>query len=186
VTSTPTATPIALRTVPTADLDRGELAALRSFLESAFPDGFRDDHWSHARGGLHVLARRDGDLVGHAAVVGRQLVVADHTLRTGYVEAVAVAPTARRQGVATALMAEVERLVRGGYELGALAASTDGVGLYEARGWTRWRGPLCALTPQGRTEGDASRVFVLPTPETPGPLDPTLPLTCDWRRGSLY
>jgi aminoglycoside 2'-N-acetyltransferase I len=88
--------------------------------------------------------------------------------------------------VATALMAEVERLVRGGYELGALAASTDGVGLYEARGWIRWQGPLCALTPQGRTEGDASRVFVLPTPETPGPLDPTQPLTCDWRRGSLY
>lgn len=83
-------------------------------------------------------------------------------------------------------MTEVERLVRGGSELGALAASEDGVGLYEARGWTRWRGPLCALTPDGRTEGDASRVYVLPTPETPATLDPALPLVCDWRRGSLW
>ena len=175
-----------LRTLPTADLDAGELVALRAFLDGVFTDGFRDDHWSHARGGLHVLATRDGELVGHAAVVGRQLLVGDRTLRTGYVEAVAVAASARRQGVATALMTEVERLVRGGSELGALAASVDGVGLYEARGWTRWQGPLCALTPDGRTEGDASRVYVLATPETPIALDPTIPLVCDWRRGSLW
>lgn len=186
MTGTPTTAPPVLRTVPTADLDADGLVRLRRFLDGAFPDGFRDDHWSHARGGLHVLATRDDDLVGHAAVVGRQLLVGDRTLRTGYVEAVAVAPGARRQGIAGSLMAEVERLVRGGYELGALAASVDGVGLYESRGWTRWRGPLCALTPDGRTEGDASRVFVLPTPETPVELDPTVPLVCDWRRGSLW
>ncbi|SDF93722.1 GNAT family N-acetyltransferase [Klenkia brasiliensis] len=175
-----------LRTVPTADLGPDGLRELRTFLDGVFTDGFRDDHWSHARGGLHVLASRDGVLVGHAAVVGRQLVAGDLTLRTGYVEAVAVAADARRQGLATALMTEVERLVRGGYELGALAASEDGVGLYESRGWTRWRGPLCAFTPDGRTEGDASRVFVLPTPETPAVLDPELALVCDWRRGSLW
>lgn len=179
-------TPPTLRTVPTADLDPGELRGLRAFLDGAFPDGFSDMHWSHARGGLHVLATRDGEVLGHAAVVGRQLLLGEATLRTGYVEAVAVAATARRQGIASAVMTEVERLVRGGSELGALAASVDGTGLYEARGWTRWRGPLCALTPDGRTEGDASRVFVLPTPETPGPLDPDLPLVCDWRRGSLW
>ncbi|MFC7575353.1 GNAT family N-acetyltransferase [Klenkia terrae] len=87
-----------LRTLPTADLDAGELVALRAFLDGVFTDGFRDDHWSHARGGLHVLATRNGELVGHAAVVGRQLLVGDRTLRTGYVEAVAVASSARRQG----------------------------------------------------------------------------------------
>lgn len=175
-----------LRTVPTADLDTVERTGLRAFLGNAFPDGFDEDHWSHALGGVHVLAHRDGDLVGHAAVVVRQLIAGDRTLRTGYVEAVAVAASARRQGVATALMTEVERLVLGGSELGALAASVDGTALYESRGWTRWRGPLCALTPDGRTEGDASRVFVLPTPETPVRLDPDVALICDWRRGSLW
>lgn len=186
MTSAPPAADLTLRTTPTADLEPAERVQLRAFLDTAFPAGFGDDHWSHALGGVHVLAHRDGELVGHGAVVVRQLIVGDRTLRTGYVEAVAVAASARRRGVATALMSEVERLVLGGSELGALAASVDGTGLYESRGWTRWRGPLCALTPDGRTEGDASRVFVLPTPETPMALEPHLPLVCDWRRGSLW
>ncbi|SCX45259.1 aminoglycoside 2'-N-acetyltransferase I [Klenkia marina] len=172
-----------LRTLPTADLTDDERAGLRGLLDEAFADDrFTDDDWGHALGGLHVLATREGALVGHAAVVARQLLVGDRTLRTGYVEAVAVAAHARRQGVAGALMAEVERLVRGGYELGALAASTDGAALYEARGWTRWTGPLRALTPAGVVDGDDSWVYVLPVE----PVDPALPLTCDWRRGSLY
>lgn len=184
MTSTPTTTPLALRTAPTADLPPVARHELRGLLDEAFAadHGFDDEDWAHALGGLHVLAHRDGVLVGHAAVVARQMLVGDRTLRTGYVEAVAVAPGARRQGVAGALMAEVERLVRGGYELGALAASTDGAALYEARGWTRWRGPLRCLTPDGVVPGDDSWVYVLPVE----PVDPAEPLTCDWRRGSLY
>ena len=184
--SSPSDTGLVVTTLPSADLGTARRAELRRFLEATFTDGFRDDHWSHALGGLHVLARRDGELVGHGAVVGRQLLLGDRALRTGYVEAVGVAASARRQGVAGAVMAEVERLVTGGSELGALAASTDGAGLYESRGWTRWEGPLCALTPDGITAGDASRVFVLPTPETPVELDPTMRLVCDWRRGSAW
>ena len=41
-------------------------------------------------------------------------------------------------------------------------------------------------TPDGITAGDASRVYVLPTPETPVDLDPTLRLVCDARRGSAW
>lgn len=190
-TSTPadptvTATPVTLRTVPSADLDRAGRLELRGVLDAAFDEhGFTDEHWGHALGGVHVLARRDGALVGHAAVVGRQLIAGGRTLRTGYVEAVAVAPGAHRQGIAGVIMVEVERLIRGGSELGALAASEAGAGLYRSRGWLQWQGPLCALTPDGRIEGDASRVFVLPTPATP-PLDPGGQLTCDWRSGSLW
>ena len=173
-----------LRTVPTADLAPADRRELRGLLDEAFADdhGFDDEDWAHALGGLHVLAHRDGVLVGHAAVVARQMLVGDRTLRTGYVEAVAVATTARRQGVAGVLMAEVERLVRGGYELGALAASTDGAALYEARRWTRWQGPLHSLTPAGVVDGDDSWVYVLPVE----PVDVTAPLTSDWRRGSLF
>jgi aminoglycoside 2'-N-acetyltransferase I len=173
-----------LSTRPTADLAPAERRELRGLLDEAFAGdhGFDDEDWAHALGGLHVLAHRDGALVGHAAVVGRQMLVGDRTLRTGYVEAVAVAPTARRQGVAGALMAEVERLVRGGYELGALAASTDGAALYEARRWTRWQGPLRSLTPDGVVDGDDSWVYVLPVE----PVDVIAPLTSDWRRGSLF
>ena len=177
---------VALRTLPTADLGPGGRADLRAFLDAAFGGDFDDDDWSHALGGVHVLATVDGALAGHAAVVGRQLVAGGRPLRTGYVEAVATGAAHRRQGVGTAVMAEVERLVTGGAELGALSASADGARLYTARGWLPWRGPTAALTPEGVVDTPDEQVFVLPTPDTPAPLDTAGRLVCDWRRGDLW
>ncbi|WP_299952880.1 GNAT family N-acetyltransferase [uncultured Modestobacter sp.] len=176
----------AVRTVPTADLSAAELDRLRTFLDSAYAGRFGDDDWSHALGGVHVLATVDGEPAGHAAVVVRQLIVGAATLRTGFVEAVATDAALRRRGVGTAVMAEVERLVRGGFELGALAASEDGAALYARRGWLRWAGQTAALTPDGIVDSPDEAVFVLPTPATPVPLDTAVRLVCDWRRGDLW
>ncbi|MGY5883967.1 GNAT family N-acetyltransferase [Modestobacter lacusdianchii] len=176
----------AVRTVPTADLSPAELDRLRTFLDTAYAGRFGDDDWSHALGGVHVLATVDGEPAGHAAVVVRQLIVGDTTLRTGFVEAVATASPLRRRGVGTAVMAEVERLVRGGFELGALAASEDGAALYARRGWLRWTGQTAALTPDGIVDSPDEAVFVLSTPATPAPLDTAVRLVCDWRRGDLW
>jgi aminoglycoside 2'-N-acetyltransferase I len=177
---------VELRTLPTADLSPAELGRVRVFLDTAFDGGLGNDGWSHALGGLHVLATVDGDLVGHAAVVGRSVAVADVPLRTGYVEAVATATAYRRQGVATAVMTEAERLVTGGCELGALASSAAGRDLYTARGWLPWQGELAALTPDGLVPTPDEAVFVRPTPATPAPLDTAGRLVCDWRRGDLW
>jgi aminoglycoside 2'-N-acetyltransferase I len=183
VTTAPT---VRLRTAPTAELSPAELAQLRAFLDNAFAGRFGDDDWSHALGGVHVLATVDGEPVGHASVVVRRLIAGEQTLRTGYVEAVATAGPWRRRGIASAVMTEIERLVTGGFELGALAASEQGVGLYTARGWRPWTGPTAALTPDGLVETLGEGAFVLPTPHTPAGLDPTSRLICDWRRGDLW
>ena len=173
----------AVRTLPTADLDPPQRAALRTFLEAAYDGRFGEEAWAHALGGVHVLATVDGELAGHAAVVQRQLLLGRETVRTGFVEAVATAAALRRRGVGNAVMTEVERLVTGGHELGALAASADGRALYAARGWLPWTGPLAALTPDGVVPTPRAAVFVLPTPTTPVPLDTGARLVCDWRRG---
>ncbi|WP_369135106.1 GNAT family N-acetyltransferase [Modestobacter sp. I12A-02662] len=175
-----------LRTAPTADLSPRELAAVRALLDDAFTGRFDDEDWAHALGGLHVLASADGQLAGHASLVGRQLIADGRTLRTGYVEAVATAAPMRRRGVGAAVMAEIERLIAGGAELGALASSAAAVNFYRARGWLRWTGPTAALTPGGPVETPDEAVLVLPTPATPAPLDPTGRLVCDWRRGDLW
>jgi aminoglycoside 2'-N-acetyltransferase I len=175
-----------LRTTPTADLSRDELAAVRALLDDAFTGRFDDEDWAHALGGLHVLVTVDGELAGHASLVGRQLIAGGRTLRTGYVEAVATAAPHRRRGVGSALMAEVERLIAGGAELGALASSAAALAFYRARGWLPWTGPTAALTPDGLVETPDEAVFVLPTPVTPAPLDPAGRLICDWRRGDLW
>jgi aminoglycoside 2'-N-acetyltransferase I len=134
---------------------------------------------------MHAFAWDGAVLVGHGAIVARRLVHDGRALRTGYVEGVAVHANHRRRGVASALMTALERIARGGYDVGALSASEDAVPLYAGRGWQRWQGATWAMTPKGpeRTEEDDDAVYVLPVT---APLDLTGDLTCDWRDGDVW
>ena len=174
-----------LKTAHTADLDAATLAAARALMDAAFAGRFDDDDWEHALGGLHALVWEDGELVAHGAVVQRRLLHGGRALRTGYVEAVAVAPDRRGRGHAGAVMAALERVIRGAYELGALSASELGAPLYERRGWLLWAGPLSVLAPDGavRTPEDEGSVYVLPVSAA---LDRAGPLACDWRAGDVW
>lgn len=176
---------ISLQTLPTADLDPATRDELRALVFDAFRTRFEESHWEHALGGVHVLARIEGALVGHASVVGRRLLHGGRALRCGFVESVATAPAARGQGVAWTVMAEIERLVLGGHEVGALGASDAGRNLYVARGWVPWRGTLHALSPDGirDTPEEVGTVHVLPGS---APLDVDASLTCDYREGDLW
>ena len=168
----------------TADLDVATRSAVRALLDAAYGRPFADSDWEHALGGMHALFHDGEQIVGHAALVQRRLLHGGRALRTGYVEAVAVCPSHRRRGIAAALMREVNRLVRGGYELGALAASEQAVGLYTALGWTSWTGPTAALSPDGiRPTPDEDSIMVLPVTAE---LDPATVLVCDWRDGDVW
>lgn len=173
-----------VRTAHTADLDGAVLGAARSLLDDSFDD-MSDHDWEHALGGIHALAWEGGDLVGHASLVQRRLLHAGRALRSGYVEGVAVRADRRRRGIATAMMAELERVVRAAYDLGTLGASDEGAAFYASRGWQRWRGPTSALTPSGirRTEEEDGGIFVLPVSLV---LDLDAELTCDWRDGDVW
>jgi aminoglycoside 2'-N-acetyltransferase I len=174
-----------IRLAHTGQLSSGELASARTLLEGAFKD-FDLAGWENTLGGTHALAFDGDELIGHAALVQRRLLHGDRVLNTGYVEGVAVRPDHRRRGLASALMAEVEALL-GGYEVGALSASTAGAPLYAGRGWQRWRGPTFVLTPSGvrRTEDDDGGVYVFPG-RAPLDLDLDGKLTADWRAGEVW
>ncbi|GAA4984288.1 GNAT family N-acetyltransferase [Pseudonocardia tropica] len=180
-----------LTVLPTADLGPDGLRALRALLDAAFPagadgtGGFDDTSFDHALGGVHVLAGPPHEPVGHAAVVARRVLHGGVALRTGYVEAVAVRPGRQGGGLGGLLMAEVDRIVRGGFRLGALGAADRAARLYRRHGWRRWSGPLAALTPDGvvDTPDERGAVHVLPVD---APLDPARALVCDWRDGELW
>ena len=90
-----------IRLVPSDALRPDEVSALREMFDEAWSDdaeGFTDQDWSHAVGGVHVIAEEDGLLVAHASVVQRELHTADHRMRTGYVEAVATRPSHQQAG----------------------------------------------------------------------------------------
>ena len=96
---------VRVRLARTDSLSATELAALRAMIDAAFggdrDEPFDDDDWQHALGGVHVIAELDGRVVAHASVVPRILHVGGRPLRTGYVEAVGVHPSAQRRGLGT-------------------------------------------------------------------------------------
>jgi aminoglycoside 2'-N-acetyltransferase I len=106
-------------------------------------------------------------------------------LRTGYVEGVAVRADQRRRGYGRFVLVGLDRVVRGGHELGALSAGPDAGRIYESLGWQRWRGATWCLTPEGirRTPDDDNSTYVL---ELHHPLDLDGDLACDWRDGDVW
>jgi aminoglycoside 2'-N-acetyltransferase I len=176
-----------LRTAATGELTPDELAALRAMVFDAFGGRFDEHDWEHTLGGTHVLVVDGGEPVAHGAVVPRVLVAGGREIHTEYVEGVATRGDRRGQGLATAVMRVAGRVVRDGYELGALADGTGIPGFYQRLGWETWRGPTFVAGPDGpvRTAEDDGSVLVLRTPATAG-LEPTGALVCDWRAGDAW
>lgn len=173
----------------TGQLPEATLIAIRQMLEVAYDGEFAPEDWGHTLGGMHALAWDGAELIGHAAVVQRQLLhrapeQPARTLRAGYIEGVAVRADRRRCGVGSALMAALEEIVRRAYTLGALSASDEARAMYLGRGWLPWRGRTFAMTPDGmvRTAEEDAGIMVL----TNAPIELTGDLVCDWRDGDVW
>lgn len=130
--------PVLLPALP--DTECREVWAL---CREAFAEGFSDEDAQHALGGWHAVIRVDGAVVAHAALVPRTLVVGEQPFRTGYVEAVAVAPRHQGHGLGTAVMRALDPVLLREFALGWL--STGRRGFYARLGWEAWEGPSYVL-----------------------------------------
>jgi len=173
-----------VRRCHTADLSATDRTEMRALLDLAFEGDFTDEDWRHGLGGQHVLVRVDGELLATGALVRRRLRHAGKEMRAGYVEAVAVHPEHRREGLGSLVMAAIEAQ-SGSHDLLALSATEDGVELYESRGWELWQGPSSVMAAMGvvRTPDDDGTIYVLPGDDE---LDLDGELTCDWRDGDVW
>ncbi|MGI8681095.1 MAG: GNAT family N-acetyltransferase [Mycobacteriales bacterium] len=172
-------------TAHTAWLRPEELQAIRVLLDEAFDGDVTDDDYEHALGGMHALVWEGPELIGHGSVVMRRLLHGGRALRTGYVEGVAVRADRRRRGHGVALMATLERVIRGAYEIGALGASDEAADFYAGRGWDLWIGTASVIAPGGieRTAAEEGCIYVLPVSAE---LTPDGDLACDWRGGDVW
>ena len=177
-----------MRRVATEDLTEREIEELRSLFDRAWsddPEGFADEDWAHAVGGLHFIEQADGGgIVAHASVVERELQTGGHRLATGYVEAVATHPSHQRRGLGSTVMREVAQHIDATFSLGALGGDP---GFYEPLGWIAWRGPTFVRTDEGlvRTREEDGSVLVRLTPSSPE-LDIFAPISCGWRSGDVW
>jgi aminoglycoside 2'-N-acetyltransferase I len=107
-------------------------------------------------GGIHVLAYREQELVGHAVATTRWLQPEGlPLLRTAYLDAVATLPAYQGQGIGSTLMRHLATVISD-FEIACLA--TERVSFYARLGWEVWRGPLA-----GRRATE-----LLPTPDEKG------------------
>jgi aminoglycoside 2'-N-acetyltransferase I len=177
-----------VRRLSTDQLSTGAIQTLRLMLAAAFSDDdghFADSDWDHARGGVHVVAEENGEIVSHGSVVERRLEIGGRAIRTGYVEAVGTWPKHQRRGLGTLVMREIGDVIRERYELGAL--STPVPQFYERLGWELWRGRTAVRTPGGveRTPDDDGGIMVLQTSFSP-PLNLDDEIVCEWREGDVW
>jgi aminoglycoside 2'-N-acetyltransferase I len=169
----------------TASLGDAEIRTIRALLDDAFDGGISDDDLEHALGGMHALVWQEQELVAHGSVIMRRLLHQGRALRTGYVEAVGVRRDLQRRGYGNVVMAALEQIIRGAYEIGALGASEKAGSLYAARGWRLWAGTTSVMTPAGieRTPEDEDAIYVFPVTAA---LTWTGDLACDWRNGDVW
>lgn len=164
----------------TAEAGEPLLRDLRRLVDLAFAGDFSDDDWEHTLGGRHVVVTDDGAVISHAAVVPRSIEVAGRVFRAGYVEAVATEPARQGEGHGTAAVTEATRVVRGGFEMGAL--STGSPGFFAGLGWELWRGPVYVRhgSELVRTKDEEGGVMVLRFGPSAG-ADLTAPIACEAR-----
>lgn len=173
-----------IRRARTDELAPEALTQIKDLLGVAFEGRWDEHDWQHTLGGDHLVWVEGDRLLGQAAVVPRVLRTGERSWRTGYVEAVAVAPEARGKGVGRELMLAANEVIAERYELGALSAGERAARLYLRLGWRHWTGATYVDSPQGTvaTPEEDGSVYVLPLVE----MDLSLPIVCDWREGDVW
>ncbi|MFI2368835.1 GNAT family N-acetyltransferase [Streptomyces sp. NPDC018833] len=179
--------PDPLHTAHTCQLPPTVLGEIRAMLDAAFDGDFGAEDWAHGLGGMHAFVRDRHGIAAHGSVIMRRALHAGRSYRVGYVEAVAVRADRRRQGFGGQVMAALEAVIDGAYDLGALSASDDGAGLYRARGWRLWRGRIETLGPAGpeHLPDEEDSTYLRPAGAAPLPEPAAGALVFDWRDGDV-
>ena len=167
----------------TSDLSDEELMAIFKLLKEVNGDEFSVEELSHALGGSHFLAFKEDQLIAHAAVVQRSILLDNKPHKVGYVEAIGVIPEFQHKGVGKSMMQEINQMIDKCYHFDALSPSSESKKLFEEAGWQEMQAPYyeytlvgiipssekCVMTYSGRIELEAKNK-----------------LTCDFRERNAW
>jgi aminoglycoside 2'-N-acetyltransferase I len=167
-----------------ASLDASTRAAIRTLLDIAFEGDFSDADADHAAGGIRVLAVDGDTIIGHAALVGRQMQVNAVQVTVGYVEGVAVHPERQGQGHGAVLMRMIAERAQHTCVLTML--STGEQEFYEKLGWVRFLGKSYVTENKQmvRTADEDEGLMVLTADTLWHTRDCVV--VCDWRAGDVW
>ena len=132
---------IRLTVSPTSSVSEREKYEIVDLCNRAFIQEFSElfSLVANAVAPMHVQARIDGRLIGHAMWSERSLFLADGTILTAaYVDAVATDPAFQNRGFGSIVMRRLIAEIQG-FAVGCLA--TNRPSFYTRLGWERWTGP---------------------------------------------
>jgi aminoglycoside 2'-N-acetyltransferase I len=186
MTSGATLTGVDLLVAESDRIDGATRRALQELWDRAFGDRFSADDADHAYGGVHVLARDGGRLVGHASAVPRRMRFGDGPWRTvGYVEAVATDPDRQGRGVGRQVMQRLHEEIAVRWPV-AMLSTGRATGFYESLGWERWRGLSYTSTDAGVVpDGEHGGLMIL-RPDPSIVPDLSMAVTCEDRPGDAW
>jgi GNAT superfamily N-acetyltransferase len=170
--------------LPANALRRSARAQVRALCSDAYGEDF-SPYLELLVDAVHVLARRDGALVGHAAWVARTLYLGEarQPLDSAYVEAVAVPTALQGRGYGTQLMRALPPLLTD-FDVAVLSPSQPR--FYARLGWQAWRGRLWYRDGDETIPTPEEGVMIYRLPRTPRDLDLDASLGVDWRRVEVW
>ena len=159
-----------------------EIAEIHALCNRAY-DADLEALFSTFTDATHVIGWQGSVIISHAMWVTRWLQPGSQPrLRTAYVEMVATEPRFQRQGFASAVMHRLASAIHD-FDIGGLCPAEPM--LYAKMGWVFWQGPLFIRSKDGLIATPDAQIMFLSLPKTPA-LDPTQPLSAEWRAGEIW
>ena len=157
---------------------------IRNLLNDAYEGDFSEQDWQHTFGGARFIGTLDEQIVAHAAVVPRAVLINDLPMTIGYLEGVAVSSKFQGQRLGSQLLQYVSDFCRSNYEISML--STDEFDFYGKFGWQRFNGTSGVMQDSMKTltpEEDDGLMYLA------GKSTKSIEIStayCDWREGDCW
>lgn len=172
--------------VESDQVDEATRLALWRLWARAFGGRFTRHDEAHAYGGVHVLARGGGSVVGHASAVPRRIRFGDADwLDVGYVEAVATDPEHQSTGVGRRVVERLHQEIAARWPV-AMLSTGRATGFYERLGWERWGGLSCTRTAAGDVPDDEHGGLMILRLDRSAVPDLSVTVTCEDRPGDAW
>ena len=157
---------------------------IAKLLEDSYEGDFSEQDWQHTFGGARFIGTLDEQIVAHAAVVPREVLINELPRTIGYLEGVAVSSKFQGQRLGSQLLQYVSDFCRSNYEVSML--STDEFDFYGKFGWQRFKGTSGVMQDSVRSltpEEDDGLMYLA------GNSSESIEIStayCDWREGDCW
>ena len=157
---------------------------IKNLLNDAYEGDFSEQDWQHTFGGARFVGTIDDQIVAHAAVVPRAVLINDLPMTIGYLEGVAVSAMFQGQRLGSQLLQHVSDFCKSNYEISML--STDEFDFYGKFGWQRFKGTSGVMqdSVKNLTPEEDDGIMYLAGKSTKSIEISTA--YCDWREGDCW